>query len=361
MANGRRPRPEPSRPPAGSSSDQVGRSPGSVRPPGSPVAALRRPGRCSGTAADGTPGRPRPGARSGRRPPGRPAPTGRTLAAGVGRRAAADVPPRPPGRPGLVGHRGHRGPPTVGRVRAHAPRIPTPPSGSGPREHRPSGTVIAGVRPDSVGGGRQRGPPRRGGGSDRRDLQSGQDLLPRAGGHQVRSGLLLPGGGRRPGRHRLRPAGHAPALPRGGRGQVLLPEAGPDRRAGVAADHRGDHAQRHHVQRPGRRRRRPRAVGGQPGLPRPPPVALPGRRPRPRRRAPHRPRPPARDLLRRDPGGRRLRAGPARRAGHRRLPEDHRQPGPPRLRPARAAVGQLRGPRRRRWPWPASSSAGTPT
>ena len=38
--------------------------------------------------------------------------------------------------------------------------------------------------------------------------------------------------------------------------------------------------------------------------------------------------------------------------GHRRLSQDHRQPGPARLRPARAAMGQLRRPGRRGGPGP---------
>ncbi len=39
---------------------------------------------------------------------------------------------------------------------------------------------------------------------------------------------------------------------------------------------------------------------------------------------------------------------PARRGRHRRLPQDDRQPGPARVRPAAAALGLLPGPRRRR-------------
>ena len=53
-------------------------------------------------------------------------------------------------------------------------------------------------------------------------------------------------------------------------------------------------------------------------------------------------------------------AGAARRAGHRGLPEDERQPRAARLRPARAALGLVRGARRRPWPSPASWSVAGP-
>ena len=44
-----------------------------------------------------------------------------------------------------------------------------------------------------------------------------------------------------------------------------------------------------------------------------------------------------------------------------RVPEDHRQPGPARLRPPRAPLGLLRRCAPPRWPWPASSSGAGPT
>ena len=53
--------------------------------------------------------------------------------------------------------------------------------------------------------------------------------------------------------------------------------------------------------------------------------------------------------------------GPPRRARHRRLPEDDRQPRAARLRAARAAVGLLPGAGGRRRRSPASSSGGGPT
>ena len=52
---------------------------------------------------------------------------------------------------------------------------------------------------------------------------------------------------------------------------------------------------------------------------------------------------------------------PARRARDRRLPEDDREPRPPRLRPARAALGLLPGAGARRSPPRASSSAAAPS
>ena len=57
--------------------------------------------------------------------------------------------------------------------------------------------------------------------------------------------------------------------------QKRVPAGAPD----WLRDHRGDHAERHHLQRPGGRRHRPCPLGGQPRLPRPAPVAVPGRRP----------------------------------------------------------------------------------
>ena len=67
------------------------------------------------------------------------------------------------------------------------------------------------------------------------------------------------------------------------------------------------------------------------------------RPPRRRRRAAPRPRSAARRRLRRRPGGGGRAPPSARRARDRRLPEDDREPRPPRLRPARAAVGLLPG------------------
>ena len=75
------------------------------------------------------------------------------------------------------------------------------------------------------------------------------------------------------------------------------------------------------------------------------------RRPRACRRTAPRPRPPAGYGLRRGARRRLGAQGAARRARHRRLPQDDRQPRPARLRPPAAAVGLLRGPlggRRRR-------------
>ena len=89
-----------------------------------------------------------------------------------------------------------------------------------------------------------------------------------------------------------------------------------------------------------------RRVGGQPRLPRLPRLAQPRRRPRARRRAAPRPRPAARHRLRAGARRRLGAEGAARRARHRRLPEDDWQPRAARLRPAAAAVGSLRGPRR---------------
>ena len=48
---------------------------------------------------------------------------------------------------------------------------------------------------------------------------------------------------------------------------------------------------------------------------------------------------------------------PARRAGHRRLPQDHGEPGRPRLRPARAPVGLVPGPVRGRGGGPRARAA----
>ena len=53
--------------------------------------------------------------------------------------------------------------------------------------------------------------------------------------------------------------------------------------------------------------------------------------------------------------------GAARRARHRRLPEDHRQPRPARLRPPRSRAGTPTPSARPPWPRRASSSAAAPT
>ena len=140
-------------------------------------------------------------------------------------------------------------------------------------------------------GGRRRDPRRA-------RLQPRQGLLPGAGRDQEGPGRLLRGGGRAPDGGDGGSAHHAAALPRRRRRQVVLPEAGAEEPPGLAADHGRLHPQRHHQRRPGGGRRRPRGVGGEPRVPRLPPVALPGRLPRGGRRDAHRPRPRARDHLR---------------------------------------------------------------
>ena len=83
-------------------------------------------------------------------------------------------------------------------------------------------------------------------------------------------------------------------LPNGVDRAELLPEADPRQRARLAGDDDRRDASTARVTGDRDGRPRPRAVGGQPGLPRLPPVAVPGARPRRHRRAAHRPRPVAR-------------------------------------------------------------------
>ena len=148
-------------------------------------------------------------------------------------------------------------------------------------------------------------------------------------------------------------------FPDGAHGKSFFQKRVPAGRTRLARDHRGVHAERHHQQRPGGRRPGPPALGGQPGLPGLPPLALPGRRARGDRRAAHRPRP-------RRPGSPSTRSARRRyevralldERGHRRLREDHRQPGPAHLRAVgrrgrllrRAAGGGRGGPRARAAP-----------
>ena len=127
-----------------------------------------------------------------------------------------------------------------------------------------------------------------------RGVEPGRRCSSRAGRDQARPGPLLPGGRGAADARARRPAGADGALPGRRRRVVVLPEAGAQERARLAADHDRADAQRHAVAGAGRGRRRPPALGGQPGLPRLARVAVPGRRPRPRRRAAHRPRPLAR-------------------------------------------------------------------
>ena len=135
------------------------------------------------------------------------------------------------------------------------------------------------------------------------DHQPRQGLLRRARRDQARPRPLLPGGrGAAAARHG-RPPGAAPALSQRRRRAVLLPEAGPGVAPGLAGDHDRQHPQRHHVAGAGRRRPGPRALGGQPGLPRLPRLAVAGGGPRARRRAAHRPRPDPRGHVRDGAGG----------------------------------------------------------
>ena len=153
----------------------------------------------------------------------------------------------------------------------------------------------------------------------------------------------------------MRAAGGRPTLmqrfPHGAEGSSFFQKRVPGDGARVAADDDRQHAERDDLARARPRRHGPRRLGREPGLPRLPRLAVPPRPPRRRGRAAARPRSAARRRLRRR-AGRGGRASPsARRARDRRLPEDDRQPGPPRLRPARAALGLLpgagRGGRRR--------------
>ena len=68
-------------------------------------------------------------------------------------------------------------------------------------------------------------------------------------------------------------------FPNGATGLELLPEADPRQRAGLAGDDDRRDGERHRVAGHRDGRPRPRAVGRQPGLPRLPPVAVPGGRP----------------------------------------------------------------------------------
>ena len=119
----------------------------------------------------------------------------------------------------------------------------------------------------------------------------------------------------------------------------------------------GVHAQRHHLAGADRRRPGSRAVGGEPGLPGLPRLAVPGRRPGPRRRAADRPRPEPGRGVQPDPPGRPRAGAAARRDRDDRIPQDDRQPRPARLRPAAAALGFLPGPQRRRRHRPRAGAA----
>ena len=79
--------------------------------------------------------------------------------------------------------------------------------------------------------------------------------------------------------------------------------------------------ERHHVPGAGRGRPGPRALGGEPRLPRLPRLAVAGIGPRARRRAAHRPRPEPRGHLRDGPGGGPRGARALRRARRRGLPK----------------------------------------
>jgi hypothetical protein len=140
--------------------------------------------------------------------------------------------------------------------------------------------------------------------------------------------------------------------PDGVREQVVLPEAHPRLGPRLARD---DHVETINGTRvAGARRRRPRAraVGREHGVPRPARLAVPGVDPDDRRDA-HRPRPVAR---------RRRSTWCARRPAtcatcspswaSRRLRQDHREQGHPRLRARRAGMGLLRRAWRRRRPRP---------
>ena len=76
-----------------------------------------------------------------------------------------------------------------------------------------------------------------------------------------------------------RPADAAAAVPERRRRPVVLPEADPGLGAGLAGDDDRRHRQRHRVTGDRDGRPGPRPVGGQPGVPRVPPVAVPGVRP----------------------------------------------------------------------------------
>ena len=135
---------------------------------------------------------------------------------------------------------------------------------------------------------------------------------------------------------------------------VVLPEARARRRARLARDDDRQHAERHDVDGAGRGRPRARRVGGEPRLPRLPRVAEP---------APTIPSTPTScaSTSTRNPASTfdEVRAAArevhdaARRARHRGVAEDHRQPRHPRVRAARAARGspiEVRARRGRRGP-----------
>ena len=183
---------------------------------------------------------------------------------------------------------------------------------------------------------------------------------PHARGHQADGGGVLRLRRRRPDARAARAADGAGALavrraardqaghrPAGGEGRRVLPEAGPQGRARLPRERRGDLPVRPH-----RRRDLPDRDRG-PGLVRPhghphlPPLAGTPRRRRPPRRAADRPRPPARHVVHRRGAGRGRRPGAARGAGPGRLPEDVGQPGRAHLRPDRAALGVHRPAARR--------------
>ena len=174
-------------------------------------------------------------------------------------------------------------------------------------------------------------------------LQPRQGAVRRARRDQARPRRLLPARERAAAADDGRPPGAHAALPPRRRGTVVLPEAGSQERARMAADDDGDDGQRHAVARAGDRRSRARRVGGQPRLPGLPRLAIPRRGPRALRRAAPGSRPPAGHRLLGHPPRRRGAQDAARRGRRRRLPEDHRQPWPARLRPARAALGLLCG------------------
>ena len=142
--------------------------------------------------------------------------------------------------------------------------------------------------------------------------------------------------------------------------RVLLPEAGAEGRAGLAADRDLHLPERAHRDRARRQRRRAPRLGGQPRGGRLQPASGPPRRPRPPRRAAGRPRPDARGSLEHGPQGGDVRPGGARGARAGRLSRRPR---------ARAASTSTCGSSRagttsrcagRRWRWPARSSAALP-
>ena len=129
--------------------------------------------------------------------------------------------------------------------------------------------------------------------------------------------------------------------PNGVGGQNFFQKRIPDSAPRVAADDDRRHRQRHRVAGHRDGRRGPRAVGGQPGLSRLPPVAVPGGHPGGHRRAADRSRPVARDDVRDGARGRRRGARLPRRARHHRLPQDDGEPWPAPLRARRTWLGLL--------------------